>query len=162
MINPDTCIEHGCFHWAQTRYVWYLPLVIPSSWIVIMQTNNPIQNSQWRWLSGFHRLWDWEWCIICLPKPRKGTEPECCSWVAFLKIHSILVSGCIFIYIESTSSRSVLPLLTFLSLGWGGVSNPSAETQKPKNAYLGEVKCVVHPSCCLLGVPKVILEYPKF
>ena len=74
----------------------------------------------------------------------------------------IYLHVCIFIYIESTSSRSVLPLLTFLSLGWGGVSNPSAETQKPKNAYLGEVKCVVHPSCCLLGVPKVILEYPKF
>ena len=43
---------------------------------------------------------------------------------------------CIFIYIESTSSRSVLPLLTLLSFGWGGVSNPSAETQKSKKCIL--------------------------
>ena len=58
--------------------------------------------------------------------------------------------------------RSVLPLLTLLSLGWGGVSNPSAENQKPKkNAYLGGVKCVVHPSCCLLGRSQSYIRISK-
>ena len=82
-VSGTECDQSRHMHWTwcwiwHKLHIWYLPLVIPSSWTVIMQTNDLIQTSPRQWPSSLglgvvHRMF---------AKAKKGTEPECCSWVA--------------------------------------------------------------------------------